>query len=138
MVLTGLLDSKLFLDRTACPSCSAASQAAGAGPTLYPVACAPQAWAAAAVFLLLHSCLGLTVEASHRRVSFLRPVLPPFLERVRIRRLTVGDARVDLLCQHHQHDVSVRVLRRKGDPDIIIVLLKFPGEAALEGRCRLD
>jgi hypothetical protein len=30
------------------------------------------------------------------------------------------------------------LLRRKGDPDIIIVLLKFPGEAALEGRCRLD
>src|SRR6202040_245734 len=28
------------------------------GPTLYPVACSPQAWAAAAPFLILEGCLG--------------------------------------------------------------------------------
>src|SRR5262249_50473467 len=32
---------------------------ADSGPILYPVACAPQSWAAAAAFLMLRSCLGL-------------------------------------------------------------------------------
>ena len=36
---------------------------AGEGPTLYPVACAPQAWAAGSVFLLLQACLGLDIDA---------------------------------------------------------------------------
>ena len=35
----------------------------GREPTLYPVACAPQAWAAGAVFLMLQACLGIHVDA---------------------------------------------------------------------------
>jgi glycogen debranching enzyme len=121
-ILTGLFDSTLFLDLHRQPELFCGfPRRAGQGPTLYPVACAPQAWSAAAVFLLLQSCLGLRIEAAHRRASFLRPLLPPFLEEVRIGNLAVGDARVDLLCQRHEHDVSVRVLRREGDPDIVIV-----------------
>ena len=39
----------------------------GQGPTLYPVACSPQAWAAGAVFMLLQACLGITTcESSFR------------------------------------------------------------------------
>ena len=34
-------------------------------PTLYPVACAPQAWAACAPYLLLQACLGIDI-ISHR------------------------------------------------------------------------
>jgi len=121
-ILTGLFDSTLFLDLHRLPELFCGfPRRPGQGPTLYPVACAPQAWSAAAVFLLLQACLGLTIDAPHRRISFIRPLLPPFLERVRIGDLAVGDARVDLLCQRHEHDVSVRVLRREGDPDIVIV-----------------
>ena len=46
----------------------------GEGPTLYPVACSPQAWAAAAPFLLIQSCLGLRIEGARNRVVFERPV----------------------------------------------------------------
>jgi glycogen debranching enzyme len=121
-VLTGLFDSTLFLDLHRLPELFCGfPRRSGQGPTLYPVACAPQAWAAGAAFLLLQACLGLTIDAAHRRITFLRPLLPPFLERVRIGDLAVGDARVDLLCQRHEQDVSVRVLRREGDPDIVIV-----------------
>ena len=34
----------------------------GEGPTQYPVACAPQAWAAGSVFMLLSAALGLSVD----------------------------------------------------------------------------
>ena len=68
---------------TACRSCSAASAAgAGEGPTLYPVACAPQAWAAGAVFLLLQACLGLTIDAVDGRVTVSHARLPEVLDEV--------------------------------------------------------
>jgi glycogen debranching enzyme len=121
-VMAGLFDTTLFLELHRLPELFCGfPRRAGQGPTLYPVACAPQAWAAGAVFLLLQSCLGLSVDAPRRRITFFRPLLPPFLERIRIGGLAVGDARVDLLCQRHEHEVSVRVLRREGDPEIVIV-----------------
>src|SRR5947209_7989514 len=72
----------------------------GEGPTRYPVACAPQAWAAAAVFLLLQACLGLSIRAEPPEVCFTDPRLPEFLHEVRLYNLRVGAASVDLrLCR---------------------------------------
>lgn len=90
-------------------------------PTLYPVACAPQAWAAGAVFLLLEACLGLRIEASPPRVTLRRAVLPDALEWLRVTRLAVGDAELDLLLERHPHDVGVTVLRRDGDIEVVAV-----------------
>jgi glycogen debranching enzyme len=88
---------------------------AGEGPTLYPVACAPQAWAAAAPFLLLAACLGVTVDGRQDTVSFVRPLLPPSIDELRILGLQVSPgARVDLLIERHEHDVGITVLRREG------------------------
>src|SRR5690606_25162115 len=50
----------------------------GEGPTLYPVACAPQAWASAAVLMLLGAVLGIRIEADRGRVVLERPQLPPW------------------------------------------------------------
>src|SRR5690606_20188690 len=47
----------------------------GEGPTLYPVACQPQAWAAGAVYLLLQSALGLVVNGEQGLVEFRTPEL---------------------------------------------------------------
>jgi glycogen debranching enzyme len=91
----------------------------GDSPTLYPVACAPQAWAAGAVYLLVQACLGLHVDVLAQRVSFTRAVLPEDIEWLRILNLAVGSARVDLLLTRHSHDVGVTVLRREGDVEII-------------------
>lgn len=94
----------------------------GEGPILYPVACAPQAWSAASVFLLLQACLGLTISGIEPKISFVRPVLPAFLDQVRIRDLSVGAAKVDLMLVRHGADVSVNVLRRQGDVEIAVVM----------------
>ena len=93
----------------------------GGFPTLYPVACAPQSWAAAAVFLLLQSCLGIHVSGNGRQVSFVRGVLPADLEWLRIVNLRVVDASVDLLLTRHAHDVGITVLRREGDVEVVAV-----------------
>ena len=93
----------------------------GEHPTLYPVACAPQSWAAAAIYLLLASCLGLRIDAPERRLSLHHAVLPESLEWVRLTNLVIADARLDLLLTRHEHDVSITVVRREGEVEIVTV-----------------
>jgi glycogen debranching enzyme len=94
----------------------------GEGPIAYPVACAPQAWSAAAVFLLFQACLGLTIDGPERRVYFTRPRLPASLGELRIHNLEVGETTVDLLLRRREHDVAVDVLRRDGDVQLMVVM----------------
>jgi glycogen debranching enzyme len=97
------------------------AQDPGEGPILYPVACAPQAWSAASVFLLFQACLGLEISGPEARVYFARPRLPPSLAELRIHNLEVAGASVDLLLVRHGLDVGVTVLRREGDVEILLV-----------------
>ncbi len=122
-VLAGLLDASLFLDLHRLPELFCGfPRRPGEAPTLYPVACAPQSWASGAVFLLLEACLGLSISASERRLTFSKPILPRFLQKVTIRGLKVADGRADLLLtRHDEGDVGVNVLRREGALDVVIL-----------------
>jgi glycogen debranching enzyme len=93
----------------------------GKGPTNYPVACSPQAWSAGAAFLLLQSSIGLSIDALHHRITLVRPVLPRFLEQVRIEDLQVGGASVDLMLFRSRETVAATVERRSGDVDVIVM-----------------
>jgi len=93
----------------------------GKGPTLYPVACSPQAWSAGAAFLLLQSSIGLSIDAIRNQIVLTYPVLPPFLENVRIRNLEVGAASVDLMLFRSGNAVAVTVERRSGAIDVLVV-----------------
>jgi glycogen debranching enzyme len=89
-----------------------------AGPTLYPVACAPQAWAAAAPFAVLQACLGLEVDGEAQDVSLRAPRLPDFIDWLRIERLGLPGAGCDLLLTRHERSVGVEVLRK--DPGVTV------------------
>jgi glycogen debranching enzyme len=120
--MTGLFDASLFVDLHRLPELFCGfKRRPGEGPTLYPVACAPQSWASAAAFLLLQASLGLHVDAPRHRVVFTRPVLPPYLERVTLSNLTVGSASVDLGLERHGDDVSLTVSRRQGRVEILTI-----------------
>jgi glycogen debranching enzyme len=93
----------------------------GDSPTLYPVACAPQAWSAGAVYLALQACVGLGVDATRRRVTLSRAALPETIEWVRLDNLQIAGASVDLVLTRHAHDVGVTVLRRQGDLEVVAV-----------------
>ena len=75
----------------------------GEPPVAYPVACLPQAWSSGAVFMLLQASLGVTIDGLNRVMRIDRPVLPGEVERLALREIAVGDARVD---------VAVRTPRR--------------------------
>jgi glycogen debranching enzyme len=121
-IAEGLFEASTFVDLHRLPElfCGFGRRRAE-GPTLYPVACAPQAWASGACFLVIQSLLGLTIDGTEKRATFRFPVLPEFLDFVRIENLLVGDARVTLLAERHPKDVSVRVLERSAGVEIVVV-----------------
>ncbi len=88
------------------------------GPTFYPVSCIPQAWSAASPLSLLQSCLGLTIEAASKGLEFDRPILPPFLDELRLGRLVVAEGCVDLCLHRSGSKVLVEVVKREGEVTI--------------------
>ena len=92
------------------------------GPTLYPVACAPQAWASATPFTLLEACLGLEFDAGRGEIRLRDPRLPGFLNEVVLRDLRLGPSSVDLRIRRHDGEVSLEVLRTRGQIQVSIVL----------------
>jgi glycogen debranching enzyme len=68
----------------------------GEPPIAYPVACLPQAWASGSVFMMVQACLGLTIDGWRGEIHVDRPRLPAGIDRLTVRQLAVGEARVDL------------------------------------------
>ena len=119
-ILSDMFDAASFLELRRMPELFCGfRRRPGEGPTLYPIACLPQAWAAGSVFMLLQAVLGLEIDGVHRQVSFVDPVLPEWLSWLRIENLSVGDGIVDLLCERHPHDVGISLLRRHGDVRVV-------------------
>jgi glycogen debranching enzyme len=120
-VLSGLFDASGYLELKRLPEllCGFARRPA-AGPTGYPVACAPQAWAAASVFAILGAALGISFAPHERQIHFTRPILPAWLGEVRLANLKLGEASVDLLVRRGGKDVAVSVVRRDGPVEIVL------------------
>ncbi len=120
-LLSGLFEAGQYFDLNRIPELFCGfPRHAGVGPIPYPVACSPQSWSAASVFLFIQASLGLTIDGPARRVIFSRPVLPSSLPELHIFDLEVGGARVDLLLNRHDDDVSIRALRKHGQVSVLI------------------
>ncbi len=123
-ILNGLYEASLHVDLHRLPElfCGFHKRLDSNGPTLYPVACAPQAWAAGAPYLLLQASLGLSVKALERKVCFANPILPPTIDEVRITNLQVAGGECDVLVRRYSGGVALDVLRKKGAIEVIKAL----------------
>ncbi len=122
-VFKALFDAATYMDLRRLPELFCGfRREKGRGPTLYPVACAPQAWASATPFTLLEAALGLEFDASHGEIRLRNPRLPAFLNEVVLRDLQLGPSFVDLRVRRHGDDVSLEVLRTRGQIRVSIVL----------------
>jgi glycogen debranching enzyme len=90
-------------------------------PTLYPVACSPQAWASGVVFQLIQSCLRLSVDVANACLCVEHAILPPFLTYIRLLNLELPFGQADLLFEQHPLDVGVTVLRKDGDFELHVI-----------------
>lgn len=103
----------------------------GQAPTLYPVACAPQAWASAAPLAMLQACLGIQCEPEANRIRLVAPMLPAFLDMVVLRNLELGSAKVDMALYRYGRNISLQILRNDSGAEISISQrqpLAFEGE----------
>lgn len=122
-VFKGLFDAATYMDLRRLPELFCGFQREPRrGPTLYPVACAPQAWASATPFTLLEAALGLEFDARKLEIRLRNPRLPAFLDHVILRDLRLGASSVDLRIRRHGDEVSLEVLRTRGQIQVSIVL----------------
>lgn len=92
------------------------------GPTLYPVACSPQAWSAATPFFILQGCLGVSLDAERGRIAFDCPSLPEGISQLSIRNLRCGKAVVDLLLERRGDSVLVHCESKQNDVEIVTTI----------------
>jgi len=119
----GLFDAASYMDLRRLPELFCGFQRERRrGPVLYPVACAPQAWASATPFSLLEAALGLEFDAARGEIRLRNPRLPEFLNDVILRDLQLGASSVDLRVRRHGDEVSLEVLRTRGEIQVSIVL----------------
>jgi glycogen debranching enzyme len=115
-VFKGLFDAACYMDLRRLPELYCGFQRGRErGPTLYPVACSPQAWAAGTPLLLLQASLGLEFDPDRNEILLRKPRLPPFLDDITLRNLSLGHSTVDLMVRRSGNDVSLQVLRNEGD-----------------------
>jgi glycogen debranching enzyme len=117
-ILSGLFEASLFVEYRLPELFCGFNRREGEGPVPYPVACSPQSWSAAGVFLLLQSIFGMKIEAAASRVSFVRPLLPQFLDEVWVKNLRVKDGSVDLWIQRRARHAMVEIERREGHLEV--------------------
>jgi glycogen debranching enzyme len=118
----GLFDAATYMDLRRLPELFCGFQRQpNRGPTLYPVACSPQAWASATPFSLIEAALGLEFDPRRSEIRLRDPHLPPFLDNVTLRNLRLGEASVDVCIRRHGKSVSVEPLRTDGRIQLSIV-----------------
>ena len=122
-VFKGMFDASTYMDLRRLPELFCGFQRQrGRGPTLYPVACAPQAWASATPFTLLEASLGLEFDPQNNEIRLRNPRLPEFLEEVTLRNLQLGQSHIDLKVRRRGSNVSVDIERRRGRVQVSVVL----------------
>jgi len=122
-VFKGLFDASIHMDLHRLPELFCGFQRQRrCGPTLYPVACAPQAWASAAPFAFIEASLGLEFDPWNSEIRLRNPRLPAFLDNVLLRNLKLGQSVIDLQIHRHADGVSLEVLRTEGKIQVSAVL----------------
>jgi glycogen debranching enzyme len=122
-VMQGLFEAATYMDLRRLPELFCGFQRERRrGPTLYPVACAPQAWASAAPFSLIEAALGLEFRPQTNEIHLRNPRLPAFLDEVILRNLQVGGSSIDLKVRRHADEVSLEVLQARGKIQASVIL----------------
>ena len=124
-ILTGLFDTATAMPMLRLPELFCGfPRRDDEGPTLYPVACSPQAWASGAVFALLEAVTGMAIgrdqDSGRVQVHLRNPVLPQRINVLEISSLRLGEEEIDLQLHRGDHDVGVLVRRRSSGVDVLI------------------
>lgn len=121
-IMAGLFDASLFIDFQRLPELFCGfSRRPGEGPTAYPVACSPQAWSVASVFMLLQACLSVEIDATERSITFHNPRLPEYLDYILIHHLLIGShGDISIEIYRYATDVGINITGKPQDWRVLI------------------
>ena len=119
-LLAAILDASTFMELNRLPElfCGFHKRPGVEGPTLYPVACSPQAWAAGAAYLFVDACLGMTFSVANKTVHLSKPRLPNTIDEIKLAGLRIGKATMDLKVHRISSGVAAEVLDSHGEPRV--------------------
>ena len=120
-VFAGLFDAARYWEPRRLPELFCGFARRGTAPTMYPVACSPQAWSSATVFGLLQASLGLALDPAAGEIRFDHPMLPAFLHDLNLHGLRLDNASADLLLHCHHGEVAPTVTRRQGAMRVVVI-----------------
>ncbi len=111
-IFDGVMQAAAYMDQRRLPELFCGfPRRRSRGPTLYPVACSPQAWASGAVFQLVQASLGIEYNLPARAIRLRNPAVPMSAGRITVRNLRLGDAVISFTVRPHPKGaVSLAVL----------------------------
>lgn len=115
-ILTGLFDTSAFSEERLPELFCGFPRRRGQGPTAYPVACSPQAWAVGSVFLMLQAVLGLEIDAKEKTIRLHQCKLPGFLSELTITNLSVEPGElIALQIREVQGEIVAKILNENAN-----------------------
>ncbi|MFW7381107.1 MAG: glycogen debranching N-terminal domain-containing protein [Oligoflexus sp.] len=120
-LMQAMFEASMFYDLPRLPELFCGfHRRAGEGPTDYPVACSPQAWAVGSVFGFLQSVIGIDVDALNQTVTFYDPKLPPYLDHIKISQLDLGGKSMDFMLIRYSDDVCLRLINKPRSWQVLV------------------
>jgi glycogen debranching enzyme len=120
-ILSGLFEASTYIDLKRLPELFCGfSRLRSHGPTFYPVACSPQAWAAGSLLSLVQSCLGLGFDPHSGHVIFDHPILPDFVQSAALRQLWLPDGLLDIGLTQVGAQVAAHAISRTGQVSAMV------------------
>lgn len=117
--LTGIFETALYMPGKRLPELLCGfPRAKGKAPTLFPVACSPQAWAVGAVFMMLQASLGMKIIAKENAIAFRNPSLPAFLNAITITNLKLNNKQIVVQIRRTSHGYEALLLTPGTDVEI--------------------
>ncbi len=123
-IFNGMMQAAAYMDQRRLPELFCGfPRRRSRGPTLYPVACSPQAWASGAVFQLVQAILGLEYDLSMRAIRLRNPSVPMSVGTITVRNMRLGNAAISFTVTPHSNGtISLGVLELTGNIKISVVL----------------
>jgi glycogen debranching enzyme len=115
-ILEGLLQAAGYLRTGSLPELFCGfSREEQLEPVPYPVACHPQAWSAASIFMMIQAMLGIEVRGFDRKLILDSPAMPAWLDWLKIENLKVGNGHVSLIVRRSPEGTSIGIIELRGD-----------------------
>jgi glycogen debranching enzyme len=120
-VATALVDAAMHMEYYRLPEVFCGfTRRTPSSPVAYPVACSPQAWAAASPFILLQAMLGISARADQGLLTVNEPTLPLWLNSVELRNLRVGESRLSLVFSRQGDVTTFSMVDKQGNIRVLM------------------